>query len=161
MPRIRPDTEGRRYDGFFRASIAEEEEEEGEGEGGLAETADKSIGNMTIMSDMRDPCCKHCKSTLLGLFLVLLLLISLAGLGLALYNKLTRESPSDMGTTCVPWCAVTVTRAANATNCSLNTSRECTTELLYTNISVSLCDRVHMCVHQLGLITTGIDAIEV
>ena len=144
VPRGNRDTDGRRYDGFFQGSIAEE----GEGE---EEEAEKSIGDMTIMSKTTEPCCRHCKCILLSLFLVLLLLTSLGGLGLALYNKFTRDGSSymqEMGVvdTCVPtWCELTVTRAAHAYNCALynNSSRECTTEPLSTNIPVSLCDNVH------------------
>ena len=144
VPRGNRDTDGRRYDGFFQGSIAEE----GEGE---EEEAEKSIGDMTIMSKTTEPCCRHCKCILLSLFLVLLLLTSLGGLGLALYNKFTRDGSSYMQEmsvvdTCAPtWCELTVTRAAHAYNCTLynNSSRECTTEPLSTNIPVSLCDNVH------------------
>ena len=153
VPRVNRETEARRYDAFFRMSIAEEEEEE---EGGREEReehdeeAEKSIGNMTIVSEMSEPCSRHCKCLLLVFFLLLLLLTSLGGLGLALYNKFTRESSGGtqqaiMGTTCTEtWCEHTVTMAVHAANCSMyNTSSECVTEPLSTNISVSPCD---MCI---------------
>ena len=141
-PRISRETEGRRYDGFFRGSIAEEGEGEG-GEGEEYERGTSSIGSMVVVPEKQQQC--YCKMVLLGFVLVLLLSIALAGLGLALFNKITRNSHNSVpvsDTMCdsTTWCGVTVTMAAHTTNCTpcINSSTTCKTEPLLTNITVSI-----------------------
>ena len=136
-------TQARRYDGFFRGSISEEneggeEEEEGEGEAGQS---------ITIPSPDTDQRCKArrcvvCKTTFCVIVLVLALLVSLAALGLTLYGMFSSSSSSSSATDCnrcdfMP-CAETVTMAHHGENCTYDTNTTyCTTEALTTNITVS------------------------
>ena len=136
-------TQARRYDGFFRGSISEEneggegeEEEEGEGEAGQS---------ITIPSPDTEQRCKArrcvvCKTTFCVIVLVLALLVSLAALGLTLYGMFSSSSSSS--TDCnrcdfMP-CTETVTMAHHGENCTYDTNTTyCTTEALTTNITVS------------------------
>ena len=145
VPQTHRDTEGRRYDGFFQGSITEEEEESDQQQQQDQQSEQETIGSMVIVPEEREQSCScSLKSVLLGLFLVLVLCTSLAGLGLAVYNKffLHSGSRSESDTQICPLthCSVTNTWAAHilepCTPC-INSTMMCKTDSLMTNITVS------------------------
>lgn len=143
VPGIRQHSHGRdtnaglnRYDGFFEGSTTdrniEEEEEEDSRHRSLVTEREKKRG-----------CCSNCCHVTKYIFcfsiITLALLISLGGVGLALYNMFAGDSSSTMCDT--SRCRVTLTMAADAeNNCTdyNTTMMTCTTETLITNMTVSI-----------------------
>ena len=122
------------YDGFFRGSLDERNEDD-DGE-------DRVVESLVSEPEQDKPCfkcsCVTIKHVLCFITISLNLLISLAALGLVLYMMFRVHTSSQCTVT------VTMTMAASTENCTQDwdNSTCCTTDALYTNITVS-CSSVY------------------